>query len=49
MRFRKDYSVQHCSLALIEKLKKIVDDGGVFGALLTDFLTAFRMISSLPI
>ena len=50
--FRMSYSAQHCLLAMIEKWKKVVDDRGVFGALLTDLsiklLTVFRMISSLP-
>ena len=42
--FRKSYSAQHCLLAVIEKLKKIVDYGGVFGALLTDLSKAFVCI-----
>ena len=47
--FRKGYSAQQCLLAMIEKWKKIVDNGGVFGALLTDLSKAFDcMISSLP-
>ena len=42
--FRKSYSAQHCLLAVIEKWKKIVDYGGVFGALLTDLSKAFDCI-----
>ena len=39
--FARVYSAQHCLLALIEKWGKVVDDGGVFGALLTDLSKAF--------
>ena len=39
--FRKGYSDQQCLLAMIAKWKKIVDNGGVFGALLTDLSKAF--------
>ena len=39
--FRKGYSAQQCLLAMIEKWKKTVDNGGVFGALLTDLSKAF--------
>ena len=42
--FRKDYSAQHCLLIMIEKWKKIVDCGGVFGALLTELSKAFDCI-----
>ena len=35
---------QHYLLAMIEKWKKIVDDEGVFGALLTDLSKAFDCI-----
>ena len=42
--FRKGYSAQHCLLVMIEKWKKIVDHGGVFGALLTDLSKAFDCI-----
>ena len=31
--FRKGYNAQHCLIALIEKWKKSVDNGGEFGAL----------------
>ena len=33
--------MQHCLLAMIEKWRKAVDNGNVFGALLTDLSTAF--------
>ena len=39
--FRKGYNAQHCLLAMIEKWKKTVDNGNVFGALLTDLSKAF--------
>ena len=42
--FRKCYSAQQCLIALIEKWKKTVDKGGVFGALLTDISKAFDCI-----
>ena len=38
--FRIGYSAHHCLLVMIEKLKKIVEYGGVFGALLTDLFKA---------
>ena len=34
--FCKGYNSQQCLIALIEKWKKSVDNGGAFGALLTD-------------
>ena len=34
--FRKGYSTQQCLLALLEKWKRAVDSGQMFGALLTD-------------
>ena len=43
--FRKGYNAQHCLLAMTEKWKKAVDNGNVFGALLTDLSKAF---DSLP-
>ena len=43
--FRKGYNAQHCLLAMIEKWKKAVDNGNVFGALLTDLSKTF---DSLP-
>ena len=42
--FRKGYSAQQCLLAMIEKWKKIVDNEGIFGALLTDLSKAFDCI-----
>ena len=42
--FRKGYSTQHCLLAMIEKWKTAVDNGGVFTALLTDLSKAFDCI-----
>ena len=39
--FRKGYSTQHCLLALLEKWKRAVDSGQMFGALLTDLSKAF--------
>ena len=39
--FRKGYNAQHCPLAMTEKWKKAVDNGNVFGALLTDLSKAF--------
>ena len=44
-RFCKGYNSQHCLIALIEKWKKSVDNGGAFGALLTDLSKAFDCIS----
>ena len=42
--FRKGYSAQHCLLVMKEKWKKVVDNGGAFGALLTDLFKAFDCI-----
>ena len=39
--FRKVYNAQHCLLAMIEKWKKAMDNGNVFGALLKDLSKAF--------
>ena len=44
-RFRKGYNAQHCLITLIEKWKKSVDNGGAFGALLTDLSKAFDCLS----
>ena len=38
--FRKGCNSQHCLLAMIEKWKKLVDNGNVFQALLTDLSEA---------
>ena len=43
--FRKGYNAQHCLIVLIEKWKKSVDNGGAFGALLTDLSKAFDCLS----
>ena len=43
--FRKGYNAQHCLIALIEKWKKSVDNGGAFGALLTDLSKVFDCLS----
>ena len=42
--FRESCSAQHCLLVMIEKWKKVVDNGGAFGALLTDLSKAFDCI-----
>ena len=42
--FQKGYSAQHCLLVMIEKWKKVVDNGGAFDALLTDLSKAFDCI-----
>ena len=34
--FRKGFSTQHCLLAMLEKWKRSIDNGKMFGALLTD-------------
>ena len=39
--FRKGYSTQQCLLVLLEKWKRAVDSGQMFGALLTDLSKAF--------
>ena len=39
--FRKGYSTQQCLLALLEKWKRAVDSGQMFGTLLTDLSKAF--------
>ena len=39
--FRKGYSTQQCLLALLEKWKRAVDSGQIFGALFTDLSKAF--------
>ena len=43
--FRKKYSTQHALIAMIEKARKILDEGGTFGALLTDLSKAFDCIT----
>ena len=43
--FRKGYSTQHCLLFMLEKWKRAVDNGKVFGILLTDLSKAFDCLS----
>ena len=43
--FRKGYNAQNCLLVLVEKWKESVDNGGAFGALLTDLSKAFDCLS----
>ena len=43
--FRKGFSAQHCLLKLLEQWKESVDQGLVFGALLTDLSKAFDCLS----
>ena len=38
------YNIQHCLITLIKKWKKSVDNGGDFGALLTDLQKAFNYL-----
>ena len=39
--FRKGFNAQHCLVSIIEKWKESVDNGGAFGALMTDLSKAF--------
>ena len=43
--FRKGYSTQHCLLFMLEKWKRAVDNGKVFGIWLTDLSKAFDCLS----
>ena len=43
--FGKGYNAQHCLLALIEKWKQSVNNGGAFGALMTDLSKVFDFLS----
>ena len=43
--FRNGYSTQHCLLLMLEKWKRAVDNGKVFGILLTDLSKAFDCLS----
>ena len=43
--FRKNFSAQHCLMLILEKWKASLDNGDVFGALLTDLSKAFDCIS----
>ena len=42
--FRQGYNTQHCLLVMVEKLKEILDKGGLGGVLLTDLSEAFDCI-----
>ena len=42
--FRKGHSAQQCLIFMVEKWKKCLDKGGIFGALLTDLSKAFDCI-----
>ena len=43
--FRKGFSTQQCLSALLEKWKRSIDRGKVFGALLTDLSKAFDCLN----
>ena len=43
--FREGYSTQHCLLFMLKKWKRAVDNGKVFGILLTDLSKAFDCLS----
>ena len=43
--FRKRFSTQQCLLALLEKWKRSIDRGKVFGALLTDLSKTFDCLN----
>ena len=43
--FRKGYSTQHCLLFMLEKWKRAVNNGKVFGILLTDLSKSFDGLS----
>ena len=43
--FRKGFGTQHCLLVMIEKLRKIRDNQGVFTAVFTNLTKAFDCIS----
>ena len=43
--FRKGFSTQHCLLFMLEKWKRAVDNGKVFGILLRDLSKAFDCLS----
>ena len=42
--FRKGYNTQQCLLKMLEKWKRPVDEGKVFGAMLTDLSKAFHCL-----
>ena len=43
--FRKGYNTQQCLLKMLEKWKRLVDGGNVFGTLLTDLSKAFDCLN----
>ena len=43
--FKKGHNTQHCLLALLEKWRKSMDQGILFGAFLTDLSKAFNCLS----
>ena len=43
--FRKELGTQQCLLALLEKWKRSIDRGKVFGALLTDLSKVFDCLN----
>ena len=43
--FRKGFSAQDCLIVMIEKWKRILDNGGICGALLTDLSKAFDCLT----
>ena len=43
--FRKGFSAQHCFFAVIGKWQNSMDQGKLFGALLTDLSKAFDCLS----
>ena len=43
--FREGYSTQHCLLFMLEKWKRAVDNGKVFGILLMHLFKAFDCLS----
>ena len=42
--FREGFSAQHCLITMTEKIKNVLDKGGIGGALLTDLSKAFDCI-----
>ena len=43
--FKEGYSTQYCLLSMLKKWKRVVDNGKVFGILLTDLSKAFDCLS----
>ena len=43
--FRKKYSTQHALIAMTEKVRKLLDKGGTFGAFLIDLSKAFNFMT----